>query len=76
VRQRIADVQTAYGTTSPQRAYRIFRRYGVSYFVVGALERAYFPNGQNKWPAGDGIYWHLVYRNPGVQIYKLEAAPA
>jgi uncharacterized membrane protein len=72
VMQRIADVQAAYGTTSTKRAYRIFRRYGVEYFVVGPLERAYFPNGQSKWPAGDGIYWHVVYRNAGVQLYALD----
>jgi YYY domain-containing protein len=72
VRQRIADVQTAYSTTQPELASRIFRRYGVSYFVVGPLERAYFPQGQDKWPAGEGTLWHTVYRNPGVRIYQLD----
>jgi YYY domain-containing protein len=72
VRERIADVQAAYQTTDASLANRIFRRYGVSYFVVGPLERAYFPEGQSKWPAGDGTDWHLVYRNAEVQIYKLD----
>jgi YYY domain-containing protein len=72
VRQRIADVQTAYGTTDPAMAARIFRRYGVSYFVVGPLERAYFPDGQAKWMRGVGRYWHPAYSSPDVQIYELD----
>jgi uncharacterized membrane protein len=71
VRQRIADVQAAYGTRDPALAASIFRRYGVSYFVVGPLERAYFPAGQAKWAAGIGDYWELAYASTEVQIYKL-----
>ena len=72
VTERIADVQEAYATTDPNVAYEIFSRYGASYFVVGLLERAYFPEGQLKWAEGTGRLWTLVYRNPGVQIYRLE----
>jgi uncharacterized membrane protein len=72
VTRRIADVQSAYRTISADYAHRILRRYGVSYIVVGPLERAYFPGGQLKWRAGEGKYWHPVYRNPGVVIYKLD----
>jgi YYY domain-containing protein len=74
VRQRIADIQSAYGTSDAKLAYEIFRRYGVSYFVVGPLERAYFPRGQDKWRTADGSLWRLVYRNPRVEIYRLLAA--
>jgi uncharacterized membrane protein len=73
VRQRIADVQSAYNTTDPDLADRIFRHYGVSYFVVGPLERAYFPEGQAKWQSREGTDWHVVYRSPEVQIYKLNS---
>ena len=72
VSERVIDVQKAYSTISADVAYRIFRRYGVSYFVVGQLERAYFPAGQSKWPSGDGRYWHPVYSNPGTDVYKLD----
>jgi YYY domain-containing protein len=72
VRRRISDVQTAYGTSEPALAARIFRRYGASYFVVGPLERAYFPAGQAKWALGIGRYWRLVYDSPDVQIYELD----
>ena len=71
VRQRIADVQKAYRTADPATAARIFRRYDASYFVVGPLERAYFPAGQAKWKFGVGKYWHLAYAGPDVQIYAL-----
>jgi uncharacterized membrane protein len=71
VTRRIEDVQTAYRTTNPRLAYRIFRRYGVRYFVVGGLERAYFPEGQAKWASGLGTLWRLAYRNPGTQIYRV-----
>jgi uncharacterized membrane protein len=75
VTKRIEDVQTAYRTTDARLAYSIFRRYGVRYFVVGPLERAYFPQGQSKWRSGQGSLWNLVYENPGVRIYQL-ARPA
>jgi len=71
VTQRIEDVQTAYRTPDPRVAYDIFRRYGVSYVVVGGLEQAYFPEGQLKWIAGTGRFWTRVYRNEGTQIYRL-----
>jgi YYY domain-containing protein len=71
VTQRIKDVQTAYGTTKPDVAYDIFRRYGVEYFVVGQLERAYLPAGQAKWAAGAGRLWTLVHINPETQIYRM-----
>jgi YYY domain-containing protein len=71
VMQRIADVQKAYSTSDPALAARIFRRYGASYFVVGPLERAYFPAGQAKWALGAGKYWHLAYPGRDVQIYAL-----
>jgi YYY domain-containing protein len=75
VTKRIEDLQSAYRTTDARLAYSIFRRYGVRYFVVGPLERAYFPQGQSKWRSGQGSLWNLVYENPGVRIYQL-APPA
>lgn len=69
--QRIADVQKAYSTRNPAVAARIFRHYRAAYFVVGALERAYFPAGQMKWALGVDKYWRLAYDSQGVQIYAL-----
>ncbi|MET0512886.1 MAG: DUF2298 domain-containing protein [Thermoleophilaceae bacterium] len=75
IESRIADVQQAYRTRDPERAYRIFRRYGAEYLVVGELERAYFPRGQRKWAAREGVLWDLVYRNEGTSVYRLRTQP-
>jgi YYY domain-containing protein len=75
IEKRIADVQDAYRTRDPDRAYRILRRYGAEYLVVGELERAYFPRGQQKWAAREGVLWDLVYRNEGTSVYRLRAQP-
>jgi uncharacterized membrane protein len=73
IARRVGDIQRAYGTTDAGEAQRLFARYDVEYFVVGGLERAYYPEGQEKWAAGRGTLWELVYENPGVQIYRLGA---
>jgi YYY domain-containing protein len=68
---RIADVQRLYRTRDPDEAYRLLRRYGVEYVVVGSLERVYFPRGQRKWASREGSLWDLVYRNSGTAIYRV-----
>jgi YYY domain-containing protein len=68
---RVHAVQRLYGTTNAEQAYRILRRYGASYAVVGPLEREYYPKGTAKWAAGEGRYWTVAYENPGVTIYKV-----
>lgn len=75
VQARVVDVQAAYGASDAASAHRVLSRYGASYVVVGLLERAYFPKGTAKWQEGNGRYWTLVYRNPGVQIYRVRALP-
>ena len=76
VARRITDIQRAYSTTDPEEAYRIFGRYGVEYFVVGGLERAYYPGGQGKWEERRDVLWELMNENPGVQIYRIGRAGA
>lgn len=71
ISRRIQDIQQAYSTSDPNQAYRIFTRYNVRYVVVGPLERAYFPAGQDKWEPLRGLLWDLVYENPGVKIYRV-----
>jgi YYY domain-containing protein len=71
---RVHAVQRLYGTTDAEQAYRILRRYGASYAVVGPLERAYYPKGTAKWAKGVGRYWTVAYQNPGVTIYQVSPA--
>jgi len=76
ISQRVDDVQKAYSTTDPALAYQIFKRYDARYFVVGDLERAYFPDGQHKWDGQEGCLWHQVYGNAAVRIYRVYGTPA
>jgi uncharacterized membrane protein len=71
ISKRLEDLQKAYSTTDPRQAYDIFARYGVQYFVVGRLERAYYPAGQAKWERQSESRWEVVYQNPGVVIYRV-----
>jgi YYY domain-containing protein len=74
VPERVEAVQQAFRTRDADRAYKILRRFGVEYIVVGPLERAYFPGGQAKWAAREGSLWTLAYSNEGVDIYRLRQA--
>jgi uncharacterized membrane protein len=74
VQRRVEEVQRLYRTADPEAAARILSRYGVTYAIVGPLERAYFPEGTAKWKAGEGRYWTLAYETPGVRIYRVEGA--
>ena len=71
MKNRVADIQRAYGTRDPDEAHEILRRYNVQYVVVGPLERAYFPAGQSKWDTRVGSLWDVAYRNRGAAIYRL-----
>lgn len=74
VLRRVEDVQRLFRTTDVEAAARILARYGVTYAIVGPLERAYFPEGTAKWTKGEGRYWMLAYESPGVRIYRVEGA--
>ncbi|MCL4544885.1 MAG: DUF2298 domain-containing protein, partial [Chloroflexi bacterium] len=71
VNDRVTAVQQAYAVSDPQVAYNIFARYGVTYIIVGGLERAYAPQGMAKWAAGVGRYWTVAYQHNGDTIYKM-----
>ncbi|MBA3534902.1 MAG: hypothetical protein H0T73_23580, partial [Ardenticatenales bacterium] len=72
INQRITDVQNIYSTSEADRAHEMMLKYGVEYFVVGGLERAYAqPEGMAKFEAARGRLWDLVYENPEVRIYRV-----
>jgi uncharacterized membrane protein len=77
VNRRVEAVQRAYSTADPREAHAILSGFDVQYIVVGPLERAYFPDGQDTWARGEGTLWDLVYRNPEYRIYQVRGgAPA
>jgi YYY domain-containing protein len=72
IQERIADVERAYVSPNPQDTLGILHKYGVSYVVVGGLERAYYPaSGLDKF--GRMPELRLAYDADGVQIYEVRS---
>ena len=70
VDNRLAVVREFYNSTDPARALEIAHRYGVSYVIVGSLERAvYDANGLSKFDQEE--FWLPVYENEQVKIYTV-----
>jgi YYY domain-containing protein len=71
--RRVADVREIYETLDLARAQKLLNYYGVSYIIVGELERAYYnPAGLAKFDvlAQQG-YLRPVYTNGVVTIYRV-----
>jgi YYY domain-containing protein len=72
VDRRLRDVQTIYTDQDPKLVSDLLHGYGVQYVYVGALERLYYDAaGLAKFDAANGLYWNVIYENPGVQIYQV-----
>ena len=73
VQQRVANVNAFYSLPDISSAWEILRHYGVSYVIVGALERAYYPaEGLAKFQrmVEHGLL-EVVYNNSGAVVYKV-----
>ncbi len=73
VRGRANDVSTIYNTRSQSAALKLLERYGVTYIIVGELERLYYlPDGIAKFDpmvaAGDLA---LDYGNDRTRVYRV-----
>ncbi len=68
VTDRIADVNTFYGTTDTATAWNILADYGVEYLFVGSLEKAYYP------PEGLAKFDRMVAEGLLVEVYRDEFA--
>ncbi len=72
VTNRIGEITTFYSTEDPQAAYDFLRKYDVRYFVVGNLERAYYPAlGLQKFADYEGSLWQEVYRSGDTVVYEV-----
>jgi uncharacterized membrane protein len=71
--KRLMDVQEIYNTEDLNRAQQLLNHYGVSYIVVGDLERAYYsPEGLSKFDRMvEQGYLKQVYRDAAVRIYRV-----
>ncbi len=73
--QRRQDVRRIYSETSSKEILPLLRRYGVSYVVVGALERTvYGEAGLEKFRSDSGIYWDPVFEVGGFVLYRVREA--
>ena len=76
VRERARDVATIYGSPSHSRALELLQQYGVSYIVVGDLERAYYDSrGIAKFDSmAEAGSLTLEYANDGTRIYRVSSS--
>ncbi|MCC6162650.1 MAG: glycosyltransferase family 39 protein [Acidobacteria bacterium] len=69
VARRWRDVRRLYGSRSSDEAWRIARRYDVTYLVVGHLERQTYPaEGLDKFAADPR--WQRVFRSGTTDVYE------
>jgi YYY domain-containing protein len=72
IEERQKDVATAYGSPDSEAAWNVIRKYGVSFIVVGGLERAYYAaGGLEKFDRMVGRGLDVAYRGDGVTIYRV-----
>ncbi len=72
VTSRIGEVTFFYSTEDAQAAADFLRKYDVRYFVLGSLERAYYPPaGLTKFAAYDGVLWRQVFRSGDTIVYEV-----
>lgn len=70
--RRVDEVNQFYETTDTTWAEDFLRRYGVSYIIVGQLERAkYGDEGIAKFEQYNGSLWDEVYREGSTVIYRV-----
>ena len=72
IEERQKDVAAAYDSPSPDAAWNVIRKYGVTFIVVGGLERAYYAaGGLEKFDRMVGQGLEVAYRADGVTIYRV-----
>jgi uncharacterized membrane protein len=71
--RRLANVREIYDTGDLARAQKLLDHYGVSYIVVGPLERAYYsPQGLAKFEKMVDLgYLQPAYSNASVKLYEV-----
>ena len=68
---RIGEVGVFYNSHNENAVTDFLKRYNVRYIVVGQLERAYYPNGLDKFDQWNGKDWNEVYRDGQTAIYEV-----
>ena len=72
VTERVLDVSEFYTTTDTASFTQFLRQYGVSYIILGQLERTAYPGqGLEKFADFNGVLWREVYRDGDNVIYQV-----
>ncbi len=72
VTNRIGEIAAFYSMEDAQEACAFLEKYAVRYFVVGDLERAYYPAaGLAKFSAPEGGCWREVFRYEGTRVFEV-----
>lgn len=73
--RRVRDIETFFTTNDPETALRILARYNVDYVYIGSVERAFYPQGMDKFTVLRDRYLRPVYEQDGVAIYRVTPLP-
>ncbi len=76
VQERLQDINSFYSTPNASTAEAILQKYGVSYVIVGQVERYYYPaEGIAKFESMAGSSLEPVYANAQTVIYHVAGTP-
>lgn len=76
VSERDRDVDTLFKTTDADTTLRLLADYRVNYIYIGTIERAFYPErGLQKFETTLAPFLEVVYKTPGVQIYRVVTVP-
>jgi uncharacterized membrane protein len=72
VTRRVEEIRQFYTNGNRQQTEAFLKRYGVSYIILGQLEKiVYGGTGLEKFPLWENDLWHEVYREGDTAIYKV-----
>jgi uncharacterized membrane protein len=68
----VEEIRQFYTNGNRQQTEAFLKRYGVSYIILGQLEKiVYGGTGLEKFPLWENDLWHEVYREGDTAIYKV-----
>ncbi len=73
VTDRVKAIGDFYSTFDRDTTKEFLKQYGVSYIVVGLMEKAIYPmDSLAKFPEWNGDLWDVVYQDGDTTIYKVK----
>lgn len=69
INRRFKDIKYLFGSSDPEKARSIIRKYAINYIYCGPLEKKLYPTGIKKFDA-DTLFFTKVYSQGNVDIYR------